>query len=250
MIERDPSAGRVEREEPTEKLARMFENLIDSGAELYPTDLLVAFQRGEITRDQFNKLIAKLIESNQNLVKFREMSGIDVTTGLLDRVHLRPKLEKLIQGLDYTNEKRQSPSQAVMVIALDMNGLKYLNDHYTHAVGDQALVALSDRLRQVLRDAALFRPAGGDEFTAMFSVIREDADFDKLFRRIREDINEGLFIQIKEADGEVTKFPISVSMGYSVMKRGEEKKTADELLREADESERRNKKLLKEKNNK
>jgi diguanylate cyclase (GGDEF)-like protein len=59
-----------------------------------------------------------------------------------------------------------------VVLYVDMNGFKELNDTYGHAVGDRALVAVARLLRQTVRDCDVVARLGGDEFT----VLALDAD--------------------------------------------------------------------------
>ena len=176
---------------------RSFSDLIDSGGELYATDLTGALKHGELTQERFNELLSRLILNSQELASFRRLHGIDVTTGLFDRIHLIPKLEGLIKELSFDKEKRHNPLHYVMVIALDMNGLKFLNDRYNHAIGDRALVALADRLRKVMnRKDILFRPAGGDEFTILMPIDTDNADLANRFAEIKSQVNDSLFIEI------------------------------------------------------
>ena len=126
-----------------------------------------------------------------------------------------------------------------------MDGLKFLNNNYSHTIGDKALWALADRLRKITsRKDILFRPAGGDEFTILLSIENDTANPEEIFERIKRQVNEDLFIEIREKDGSDTKFPITASMGYSVLKRGDIK-TAEELLGEADQMEREDKRAKK-----
>lgn len=59
-----------------------------------------------------------------------------------------------------------------VVLYVDMNGFKELNDTYGHAVGDRALVAVARLLRHTVRDCDVVARLGGDEFT----VLALDAD--------------------------------------------------------------------------
>lgn len=242
MKEREPQKT---KQEQIHNKFRSFSELIDSGGELYATDLTGALRHGELTEDQFRELVDKLILRSQESAKFQNQHGIDVTTGLLDRVHLKPKLEGLIREMSFSPEKRHAPLHFVMVVALDMDRLKFLNDHYSHAVGDRALKALADHLQKVThRRDILFRPAGGDEFIVLLPIENDTADPEKLFERIKSEVNDDLFIDIEEKNGSITRFQVTAAMGYSVLKRGDIK-TAEELLKEADQMEREDKKTKK-----
>jgi diguanylate cyclase (GGDEF)-like protein len=59
-----------------------------------------------------------------------------------------------------------------VVMYVDMNGFKELNDTFGHAVGDKALVEVAKLLRSTVRDCDVVARLGGDEFT----VLALDAD--------------------------------------------------------------------------
>jgi len=66
--------------------------------------------------------------------------------------------------------RRQGKDAVVMYV--DMNGFKELNDTFGHAVGDKALVEVARLLRSTVRDCDVVARLGGDEFT----VLALDAD--------------------------------------------------------------------------
>ena len=59
------------------------------------------------------------------------------------------------------------------VVALDLDGLKSINDTYGHAAGDAALLALVACLKSVERDTDTLYRVGGDEFVLMAPFTSE-----------------------------------------------------------------------------
>src|SRR5699024_8167771 len=67
---------------------------------------------------------------------------------------------------------RRNESDELAVLLMDLDDFKTLNDSLGHAAGDQALVAVSERLRACLRPEDTIARLGGDEFV----VLLEQAD--------------------------------------------------------------------------
>ena len=91
----------------------------------------------------------------------------DPLTGLANRAVFHARLQQLASS---------SPGQAVVVICLDLDRFKEVNDSLGHPTGDALLCQVSQRLQQLLpdRDALLVR-LGGDEF-ALVLLMEDPAD--------------------------------------------------------------------------
>ena len=72
------------------------------------------------------------------------------------------------------------PPTGGTVVALDLDGLKGVNDHWGHEVGDELLRHFAASMRAQLRDSDRLYRTGGDEFV----VIAPGADTEKLSARI------------------------------------------------------------------
>jgi signal peptidase I len=82
----------------------------------------------------------------------------DALTGLPNRVLLLQRL----------SEARRSTAQPVMMF-LDLNGFKPVNDRLGHDVGDVVLQMVGARLLDAVPDGALVARLGGDEFTVLLT---------------------------------------------------------------------------------
>jgi diguanylate cyclase (GGDEF)-like protein/PAS domain S-box-containing protein len=80
----------------------------------------------------------------------------DALTQLANRALFAHRVREALRG-----------REGVAVIFLDLDGFKEINDSLGHAVGDQLLVGVSDRLRADLREGDTIARLGGDEFAVL-----------------------------------------------------------------------------------
>lgn len=104
--------------------------------------LVVAQQFAQITRDKEHALIQ--VRRNQQLAR------TDNLTGLPNRYALQDAIGKL-------------PAQGSLTF-IDLDGLKYYNDRYGHARGDELLCHFSRLLKNFMPATACLHRLGGDEF--------------------------------------------------------------------------------------
>lgn len=83
----------------------------------------------------------------------------DSLTGLPNRASFLERLNRQTSTV-HTDE-------ILALYALDLNRFKEINDIYGHAIGDQMLVAVANRLKRALDPKIFLARQGGDEFTAM-----------------------------------------------------------------------------------
>lgn len=138
----------------------------------------------------------------------------DALTGLPNR---RAFEERLVQAL------ARHPRQGVAVLLLDCNRFKLINDSLGHAVGDELLLALAQRLSLCMRRADTLARLGGDEF----AVLVEDGESTplRLAERLDETCRRPFVLHGRDVF-------LSLSIGAAVS--GDEAVGASELLRNAD----------------
>jgi diguanylate cyclase (GGDEF)-like protein len=129
-------------------------------------------------------------------------------------------LERVTERLEL-----RSPTRSTVVLFLDLDDFKIVNDTLGHAAGDVLLVDVGVRLRSVLRSEDLAARLGGDEFAML---LDDDPDLDRAMAVANRLIDAfRLAFQVEGQD-----IRVGASIGIAVARSGTE--TADELLRNAD----------------
>jgi diguanylate cyclase (GGDEF)-like protein/PAS domain S-box-containing protein len=130
--------------------------------------------RGEVEHDAKGRP-ARVWGSAQDVTErhrvqeeLRRTALTDPLTGLGNRLLLVDRLRKWIAALD---DGADGQLGHVAVIALDLDGLKRVNDTYGHATGDDLLRETARRLRSVVRDRDLVARLGGDEFVLLCAGV-------------------------------------------------------------------------------
>ncbi|HVC74483.1 MAG TPA: diguanylate cyclase [Mycobacteriales bacterium] len=130
--------------------------------------------RGEVEHDAKGRP-ARVWGSAQDVTErhrvqeeLRRTALTDPLTGLGNRLLLVDRLRRSIAALD---EGADGQPGHVAVIAVDLDGLKRVNDTYGHATGDDLLRETARRLRSVVRDRDLVARLGGDEFVLLCAEL-------------------------------------------------------------------------------
>lgn len=151
----------------------------------------------------------------------------DALTGLPNRAVLAQRLNHCIARL--TND----PAFHFIVMFIDVDRFKVINDSLGHVVGDRLLVALSKRLSSCIRATDTLVASertnlvriGGDEFVLLLEGLRDDRDGIAVAERLFSSVVEPFAV-----DGHLLH--VSLSMGIAVGKASYS--AAEDVLRDAD----------------
>lgn len=93
--------------------------------------------------------------------RMRKLANTDPLTGLFNRRVLDKRLDQQVAVDDLREE--------FTVALIDLDGFKPINDQFGHAVGDQLLIEVAERLRRACGDNGIVARIGGDEFAVLLS---------------------------------------------------------------------------------
>ncbi len=150
----------------------------------------------------------------QRTAELREASTTDPLTGLRNRRYLDSRVDSDLQLClrHYTEQRHHNPDDEadLLVMLMDLDHFKRINDRHGHAAGDQVLVEFARRLRAVFRESDVLVRWGGEEFLALArGGARSGAA--ELAARFNAAVRDQPFTL---ADGRT--LPVTVSIGFAV----------------------------------
>ena len=159
--------------------------------------------------------ISRQKHSEQHL---QQAARHDPLTGLGNRLRLQ---ELLLQA----QQRRARPgAREAALLFIDLDRFKLINDSLGHAVGDQVLVAVSQRLGRCLRPGDYLIRFGGDEFVALLDDLACLEDAERVAQRMLDELHLPLPIADRQ---------LSVSASIGIADLGEAQNGGD-VLRAAD----------------
>jgi diguanylate cyclase (GGDEF)-like protein len=129
---------------------------------------------------------------------------------------------------EHVETRLRGPSRGDLlpvVLFLDLDDFKIVNDTLGHAAGDLLLVSVGERIRECIRGMDLAARLGGDEF----AILLDDTPSLELASTVARRLIDALGVSFPLVGDDVV---IGASIGIA-MARSEDQ-TADELLRNAD----------------
>jgi diguanylate cyclase (GGDEF)-like protein len=150
--------------------------------------------------------------------RLRFLADHDPLSGVFNRRRFEAELQR---ELDLSSSR---PRRSV-VLLLDVDRFKSINDTLCHATGDAVIARLGDALRSRLRSADVVARLGGDEFAAILRRVDLDGA-----REVARDLQALAAQRLAGVVGE-EHGPVTFSIGLVEVGDGT---SADDLLRQAD----------------
>jgi diguanylate cyclase (GGDEF)-like protein/PAS domain S-box-containing protein len=151
----------------------------------------------------------------EQMLNFRALH--DPLTGMPNRVLLVDRLGHALAVADRTG-------QQLGLLFLDLDRFKVVNDTHGHEAGEQVLVEVARRLRELLPADSTAARVGGDEFVVLCEGVTHEEAVLALAHRILDEIRRPM--QLADA-------PLSVTASMGVVLAGGPEDRAESLLRDA-----------------
>lgn len=160
----------ADRQQAEDRLRQFTEQL-----EARVAERTLEFERANAELGAANMEIAAANQELQTLLREQERLQSELAyralhdplTGLANRTMFQERLDHAFRVSD----------RGVAVLWIDLDHFKEVNDIFGHEVGDEMLVAVAERLREVVRETDDLARMGGDEFAVVLpNVIESEAE--------------------------------------------------------------------------
>jgi len=170
----------------------------------------------------FNLMLEEIEDRNQILLQRQEhlnqLAHFDPLTGLPNRTLF---YDRLSQALSYAKRHKK----VLLVMFIDLDHFKDINDTFGHRSGDLLLTMVANRLSDVVRDCDSLARLGGDEFTIFIQDIANRTNAAVVARKIHDVFEKPFTIDEKDVF-------IGCSIGITLFP--EDGESIDDLLMHAD----------------
>lgn len=172
-----------------------------------------------ITQNYVN-LFTDITPLKEHQRQLEYIAHYDALTGLPNRVLLADRLKQAMA-------RSHRNGRSLAVLYLDLDGFKAVNDQHGHDTGDQLLVNISHRLKEVLREGDTLARIGGDEFVVVMVDLERPQDYEAVLNRL-------LSVAAEPVTLNQHLLLVSASIGATLYPQDDA--DADQLLRHADQA--------------
>lgn len=150
--------------------------------------------------------------------KIKKLAYYDILTGLPNRTYLNETLK---------NELEVAKTSGIggVVFFIDVDNFKILNDTFGHGFGDEILVDIGKRFKELVGEDKFIARLGGDEFIILLKNINDRTVIDNILNEIVSSFEKPFYIEEKE-------FYLTISIGVTLYPKDGD--NLDELLKNAD----------------
>lgn len=163
-----------------------------------------------------SKLLDEMLYSRKKQLMTLEYNAThDILTQLPNRLHI-------VNTIEYKLSRRHN----LVVLFIDLDGFKQVNDEFGYDVGDMGLIEAAERLKKNVRNDDQVARIGGDEFLILLNDLRDKEIISRICKRIIDDFSREFVLN-------ENRCKMGVSIGVS---RSSENVSMDALIKNADDA--------------
>ena len=144
---------------------------------------------------------------------------------LYDQLTNLPNRSLLLDRFDAAMARVRREGTRLMLLYIDVNDFKLINDTFGHDVGDKVLQTIGRRLVQAIRATDTVSRIGGDEFICLIEGVFAEQSIQHIVENVRTKVNGNVTIDSFKID-------ISISVGMAIASG--DNATLDALMASAD----------------
>jgi diguanylate cyclase (GGDEF)-like protein len=171
----------------------------DQAIELLQSGAQDFLSKGRLTRAGVIRSLRYAIERHRLQKNLHSLSLLDDLTGLHNLRGFRALAE---QHLRFIRRKG-----AALLVYLDLDNLKAVNDTFGHLEGNRALLETAVILRSCFRQADIVARMGGDEFCVLMTDARQDTA-QEVRRRLEQRLEQANALPVR-------RYQLSLSVGIA-----------------------------------
>ena len=168
-------------------------------------------------------LLENKTKEHKALEDINYLASHDPLTSLLNRRGLKEYVNSFMN-------KEEHKHMYSLLVYLDLNKFKHINDSLGHKAGDKLLIAISNRLRIFVKESCVISRFGGDEFIIVSSFVSNSSDEAEKESILCIERIEKAFVDPFNIDN--MKLLINTSLGIVIIEPNSS--NIDEIIRFAD----------------
>lgn len=171
----------------------------------------------DLSKASLNELMVKYEELNKNKESMKKLAYTDYLTELPNRIAFTEMLDNVMLTL--------RSEEIVAILDIDIDNFKNINDTQGHSYGDELLIDVTYRLKQVMDDNDYLARIGGDEFCVMIQNLNDTSEIEDKVKKIRNVFTYPFVLSTKE-------YFVTVSIGIAFAPK--DGKTSQALMKNGD----------------
>lgn len=170
-------------------------NLMSDMAEANPPERVFSFQHKSGTRRWCRLKVSpmhgeRLVINAQDMTEIKQSEERVRHMALHDHLTGLPNRQLFLDRLEQALRRAKRSGGRVVLLYIDLDHFKSLNDSYGHAHGDRVLVETGLRLRACVRESDTVARLGGDEFVVVLPDLVQMEDALPVAEKIQQSLHD------------------------------------------------------------